>query len=285
MLSWIPKHWGEKYEMPEVGVAHAFVEPGSVQCSTNAHYFLVFLSTLPNRKKSLNSDKLLTGLSPAGSFEIFPQNSDLFSSWAVSKEAMLIGFLPQRLTSLAQLEHEGNALELHQPDIGVVDRKALLLCQQIKHEMLSENFGRGESLEALVTLLGIHVLRTYTDLGCKPVKVRGGGLSTRSWSRVHEYIHENVSDRLTLEKLAETAFLSPSHFLRAFKETTGQTPHQYVLKARLEVARGLMHKTELPLEDVARISGFASSSHMSISIKKMWGMTPTKLRLLMKNQL
>lgn len=284
MLSWMPENWGYKYELSDVGVAHTFVEPGSIQCSTNVHYFETFLSTLPKRSRSLNSDKLLTRPTPAGSFEVVPQGSDLFTSWPVSKEALLVGFLPQRLASLAQLEHEKDTFELRQPDMGLVDRSALLLCQQIKREMLGQRLGRSESLEALVTLLGIHVLRTYTDLGCKPAKVRSGGLSTRSWSRVHEYIHENVGDKLTLEKLAETAFLSPSHFLRAFKETTGQTPHQYVLKARLEVARGLMHKTSLPFEEIAKISGFASSSHMSISIKKMWGMTPTKLRSLLKNQ-
>ncbi|WP_080771172.1 helix-turn-helix transcriptional regulator [Comamonas thiooxydans] len=284
MLSWIPKHWGGKYEVPEVGVAHTFAEPESIQCTTNAHYFMAFLSTLPKRTRSLNSDQLLTGSSPAGSFEIFPQNSDLFSSWSTAKETLLVGFLPQQFARLAQLEHEGSSFELHQPGIGVVDKKALFLCQQIKHEMLNESVGRGESLEALMTLLGIHILRTYTNLGSKPVKVRGGGLSARSWSRVYEYIHENTGNKLTLEMLAETAFLSPSHFLRAFKETTGQTPHQYVLKARLEMARGLMYKTELSFEDIAKISGFASNSHMSISIKKMWGMTPTKLRSLLKNQ-
>lgn len=284
MLSWIPEHWGSKYETPETGVAHAFVEPGAIQCSTNAHYFLVFLSTLRNRTRSLNSDQVLTRPSPAGSFEIYPQDSDLFSSWPAAKEALLIGFLPQRLASLAEVEHEENTFELRLPDIGVVDRKAQFLCQQIKHEMLSESFGRGESVEALLTLLGIHVLRSYTDLGRKPATIRGGGLSIKSWNRVHEYIHENVGDKLTLEKLAEVAFLSPSHFLRAFKETTGQTPHQYVLKTRLAAARGWMLKTDMPFEAIAKISGFASGSHMSISIKKMWGMTPSQLRKLLKNQ-
>lgn len=278
MLSWVPDLWGRKYQKLEVCSAHAFVEAGSITCKTNAHYFMVTLSALPERTRALNSDQLITRPSPVGSFEVFPQNSELFSAWPIAKEAMLVGFTPQKLARLAQLELDNDLSELHQPPIGNVDRGSLLLCQQIKHEMLNDNIGRAESLESLITLLGVHVLRKYTNLVEKTVKHHGGGLSPKSWNKVHEYINENVGGNLSIENLAERAFLSPSHFLRAFRQTTGQTPHQYVVRVRLAEARRLILKTNMSLEEISKVCGFASGSHLTISIKKMWGLTPTQLR-------
>lgn len=284
MLSWVPENWGKKYATSDGGVAYTHTGPNSISCITNAHYFITFFSALPNRTRALNSDQKQAILSPAGSFETIPQSSDLYSSWSQTKESLLIALMPERLKTIAKLEHENDLFELHQIGIGIVDKEALLLSQKIKHELLHQDIGYGESLDALLTLLGIHVLRSYSNLGEKPAKSRGGGLSPKTWSRISDYIHANLDQKLIIEKMAEVACLSPSHFLRAFKETSGETPHQYILKARLSTAKGLMLTTEASFDEVARISGFASNSHMSTSIKKAWGVTPSQLRKTLKGQ-
>lgn len=278
MLSWIPENWGEKHEAPGAGAAHTHTGPNSINCVTNAHYFLAFFSALPHRTRALNSDQRHTNFSPAGSFEIFPQNSDLFSSWSSTKETLIIGLSSTRLAAIAKLEHENDLFELHQLKIGVVDKKALFLAQQMKEELLHQEIGYGEGLDALLTLFGLHVLRSHSSLKKKPSKIKGGGLSPHAWSMISDYIHAHLGQKLTIEKLAEITLLSPSHFLRAFREKSGDTPHQYILKARLSAARDLISQTDAPLNEIAKTAGFASNAHMATSIKRVWGATPSQLR-------
>jgi len=122
------------------------------------------------------------------------------------------------------------------------------------------------------------MLRRYTsrahDGACRPT----GGLPQRKWKMINDYIQANLAQRLTLESMAELVHLSPSHFARAFRQTTGLPPHQYVLQMRLMAARNLMQSTRSSLGEVARLAGFANHSHMSASIRKAWGLTPSQAR-------
>ncbi|WP_447410686.1 helix-turn-helix transcriptional regulator, partial [Clostridium perfringens] len=80
------------------------------------------------------------------------------------------------------------------------------------------------------------------------------------------------------ERLASITQLSPSHFLRAFKQTTGQTPYQYVIAARLAYARNLIINTDTTLGLIAKAAGFSSNSHMSATMQRIWNTTPSEIR-------
>jgi AraC family transcriptional regulator len=82
--------------------------------------------------------------------------------------------------------------------------------------------------------------------------------------------------------MAQIAGLSPSHFIRAFRETTGQPPHQYLLTARIAHARQLITSTNLPVDAIAKAAGFHGGSHMTASMQKVWRTSPTRLRRLNK---
>lgn len=278
MLAAIPDHWGIKHEGSEAAVTLTRTSPDSLTMRANAHYFLTLFTTQPKRYRSLNSDHVLQGFSPAGSFEIFPLHSDLFSSWPTYKESLLIGLSDEKIRSLAQREHENDVFELIPPDLGLVDRQAHNLSLQIRQELQTGDIGHGECIDALLTLFGVHALRNHSTFGKKLSQVRNGGLSPGAWTRVNEYIMAHLGEKLTLQDLADVAFLSPSHFSRAFRVSVGQPPHQYIMSQRLAAARNLLSKTDTSFAEIAKLAGFASNSHMSTSIKKAWGLTPSQVR-------
>ena len=78
--------------------------------------------------------------------------------------------------------------------------------------------------------------------------------------------------------MAAQAGLTPSHFCRVFKRATGVTPHQYVMKARLDRARDLLGQSDLSIAQVAEMTGFTSQSHFTRAFRQYAGDTPSGWR-------
>jgi AraC family transcriptional regulator len=107
------------------------------------------------------------------------------------------------------------------------------------------------------------------------VKARRG-LADWQFRRVTEKL-ESMQD-VSLVDLAAAANLSPFHFARAFKQTTGLPPHRYQLMRRIERAKELLMKTRLSLTDVALGVGYGSSQTLARVFRKEVGTTPIEYR-------
>jgi AraC family transcriptional regulator len=95
---------------------------------------------------------------------------------------------------------------------------------------------------------------------------------------IEDLIESRLDADLTLQELAAEIGYSRSHFLRMFRATTGMTPHQYVLKRRLERARYLLEQIEFSIAEVAIMCGFSSQAHLTLAFRKEYGSTPTEYR-------
>jgi AraC family transcriptional regulator len=126
-------------------------------------------------------------------------------------------------------------------------------------------------------MLAIHLLRQYASVTIA-FKQAQHGLTRQQISRLTDYIRAHLTDDLSLEGLAQQVGFSSYHFARLFRQTTGQSPHQFVLLQRLEHAQNLLKKTDLPLTDVALESGFANQSHLTQAFKRRLGLTPGAYR-------
>ena len=82
----------------------------------------------------------------------------------------------------------------------------------------------------------------------------------------------------SLEAMAADADLTPSHFCRVFKRATGVSPHQYVMKARLDRAQELLAGSDLTIAQVAEALGFTSQSHFTRAFRGHAGQTPSTWR-------
>ena len=105
------------------------------------------------------------------------------------------------------------------------------------------------------------------------------GLSARRLRAVLRYIREHLHATLTLRDLAAVAHLSPYHFARRFKESTGLSPHRYIIARRIERAKELLRgEEELTLAQVAARAGFWDQGHFTRHFKRLVGVTPRRFR-------
>jgi AraC family transcriptional regulator len=100
------------------------------------------------------------------------------------------------------------------------------------------------------------------------------GLCDWQLRRVGRYIDENISASLPVRELAAIARLSPQHFSRAFAKRVGTTPHAYVTRHRVELARHLLATTSRTLLDIAMLCGFADQAHFCRLFRRTTGATP-----------
>lgn len=96
--------------------------------------------------------------------------------------------------------------------------------------------------------------------------------------RLDAYIDQHLARRISVAELAHVACLSPSHFHVQFKDSLGLTPHQYLLKIRLDRASRLLRESTLPLIRIAEECGFSSQSALTTAMRRYLGLTPKRLR-------
>lgn len=127
--------------------------------------------------------------------------------------------------------------------------------------------------ESLATALAVCLLRQYS-YSRPSSRVYRGGLPPYRLKHIIEFIHAHLDGRLSLVEMATLAHMSVAYFTIAFKQSTGLTPHQYVLECRISQAHQLLKYTTLPLSAIAARLGFASQSHFTAVFRKLTGLTP-----------
>ena len=96
---------------------------------------------------------------------------------------------------------------------------------------------------------------------------------------VMNYIETHLEEDLSLRIMADVLEMSPYHFGRLFKQSTGLTPHQYLVRQRIMKARELLAYDRLSVAEIGRRLGFASHTHFSTVFRKLIGTTPREYRL------
>ncbi|PSU48894.1 AraC family transcriptional regulator [Photobacterium frigidiphilum] len=95
---------------------------------------------------------------------------------------------------------------------------------------------------------------------------------------VDQYIIQHLTRKISVTQLAGQVFLGESQFHLLFKNQTGVTPHQYVLKKRLETAKQLMEESQLSLAQVAQSCGFSGQSSFTQAFSRLYGMPPARFK-------
>src|ERR1700756_4952746 len=112
----------------------------------------------------------------------------------------------------------------------------------------------------------------------RPVQIYRGGLGSTRLRRIRELVHAKMEDDLSLDDMAQSVGLSTAHFARMFRKSTGKTPHQFVLRERLERAKAMLRAPDARVLDVAVACGFKTQQHFAQVFRGVWGVSPTRYR-------
>ncbi len=115
-------------------------------------------------------------------------------------------------------------------------------------------------------------------LAMADVPTTGGELPAYRLRRVAEYIQENAGRELRLAELSAVVHMSPYHFARLFKRSTGVSPHRFLVRHRIDGARTLLAARRASIAEIARAVGFRTPSHFTTTFRRLTGMTPSAYR-------
>ena len=131
----------------------------------------------------------------------------------------------------------------------------------------------------LQTIVGALVRRTLNHgRPARPETASRGGLSPGQLRRALDMIEDRLTGRPSLPELATLLDVSTRYFCRAFRASTGASPHQFILRRRVERARALIEQGELSLSETAIATGFADHSQMATTFRKLLHVRPSHFR-------
>jgi AraC family transcriptional regulator len=164
-----------------------------------------------------------------------------------------------------------------QEDLGTHDPVIARIGNEALSELMEPGLGGQLYIDALKTQLAVHLIRRYTG-SIPPALAKSPSPPRRDLRAAVDYIHTHLNQHLTLHEIAAVEYLTPFHFSRLFKQLYGVSPHQYVIRKRVEKAAELLRNPRLSISDVALEAGFTDHSHLTRHFKRLMGKSPRAAR-------
>jgi len=209
-----------------------------------------------------------------GGMTLVPMQHVHWGAWNQPHTGFAISLKPALLTRNATELLAVDRVEIL-PQKPFYDPLILQMGLALKADLESHRPGGRLYAEAMANALAVHILRNYSTHSHQSVR-HLGGLSPTQLKLVTDYINDRLDQELSLEELAAIAQLSAYHFCRSFKRSTGLTPHQYVIRQRVERAKLLLKDSKMRISEVAVACGFTHQSHLNRHFKRLTGVTPKK---------
>lgn len=264
------------------GISKLRLPPGKTpEQFATSHCFAVQLSNSVNMEIKLNGREY-KGRFSKGDVSYAPPGVWCGSSWEQEREMLVVSLDPSFVT-----EHSGGFLRPGSLTLSPQPQVRDPLLEGIAHalgaEAASEN-GAGtipgmsgsSYAESLAEILVTHLVKKYSQP--TEIEQQHGRLSPVNLRRATEFINSRLEEGVVLADIANAVGMSPFHFSRMFRQTTGYSPLQYVMEQKIERAKQLLSKDEPPLSEIAFRLGFSSQSHFTSQFRKLTGTTPKHFR-------
>ncbi len=257
------------------------VREANIQPDKLTYHLITVYMGAPSRQQSVLSGRNYNILQTAGNVAVISAATAL-RSWydEVEQDDIYLHLEPDFIRRVAEESADLNpdkveiitSLDSHNPVIESMARFAF-------DELQRGNDATATNLyaDSVANLLAVQLLRQYSSNSLPPEKRYVNGLTNKKLSLVLDLIESDLSQDLSLKVLAGTVGLSEYHFLRMFKQSTGYTPHQYVISQRIERAKELLKKSDMSITEIAYLLGFSSSAHFSHHFRRKTGYRPSDL--------
>lgn len=249
-------------------------------CTPSLHCINIFTT-------SNKAERTLDGVSKADSHQIgdiiiIPVNVSVGVRWMSQGNMISVGLDPALFTSAIEDASNFKQTQLL-PHFATPDPLVYQLGLSLKAMLEQNPTGSRLYAETAAAMLSVHLLQHYGQQKLE-FKDYTDGLPRSTLDQVINYIDTNLNRELGLAELATIACLSPHYFTRLFKQSTGYTPHQFVIHCRVKRAKILLLDGKDSIADIAQQVGFASQAHLSLHIKRSLGVTPKMLLKQRKNR-
>jgi len=211
-----------------------------------------------------------------GTIFLLPRGTVDEVNWTGPTQRMAVAIHPLLLTKvLEETAHESDVELTEHWDL--TDGHISALLQEMTAD-LDEGSPAGTIYgESLANTLAVYLLKRYATRPVTPIACKGG-LPGYRLKLVLDFIANNLEESISLSQLATIAGMSPHYFSELFKQSTGCTPHNYVLVQRLERAKQRLRDPKCSVIEAGLDAGFQNASHFARIFRKLEGTTPSRFR-------
>ena len=239
-------------------------------------HFLQLQLTGPIRYRWTTDGITRTGIAEPGTLFLCPRGSRDRVEWDGPTDRVMVSIEHAIITNALEETAGHNDVELQQ-SFEMRDRHIASLILALRAD--SEDGSPAGHLygESLVTALAVYLQKRLAVFRPRTAQFRGG-MPTARLKRVLEFIEANLGEDISLSALAEVAGMGPHYFSDLFKQSTGLSPHQHVLRRKMERAKEHLQNPKISVVEVSAILGFADQSYFTKVFRRAVGQTPTEFR-------
>jgi AraC family transcriptional regulator len=270
LLSSYPLGWEDLY------LQYHQQSPGETPEITMAHHSLLIHHREHDWFERKINGKRHREPQQVGHIAIVPAGADHQSRWHQDLEFTALFLEPNYVKQIAYESIDPDRIEIL-PQLSAPDPLIYQISLALKQELETNRLGNRLYVDSLKTMLTATLLKNYSAK--KPLlSDRTNTFSPSRLKQAIEYIDANLAKDLSLAEIAAVVHVSPYHFARMFKQETGLSPHQYVLRHRIIKAKQLLINPNHPLLKISQQVGFDSQSHFIKVFRKYTGTTPKNYR-------
>ncbi|MEO1048546.1 MAG: AraC family transcriptional regulator [Pseudomonadota bacterium] len=198
--------------------------------------------------------------------------------WHVTSRVIIITIWPSELERFAQRELGQLLTKKQLQDIPQTNDPDLSGAAQLLFEALKARSPSSEVMyESLARIFTVKLLERYGERAA-PEAEFSKAFTPQHYKRVLDFVAENFGHSIVIADLAEAAGLSEAHFSRQFHKTIGDSPHQFLIRYRVERATEMLADPARALSEIAITCGFSDQAHLTRQFKRFTGQTPRQYR-------
>lgn len=266
----------EIVDFAESHFVYEVTETGFQIFAPNQNSALILIEPVRNLKWKIGGGEELTASFTAGTAFIIPAHHTMEVLWpepAVYLQLTLPAIDPSR-DSMRNSESSSTG-----PVGNIINfsSKQCLQVSQLVIEQLREPQEIDQSYMASLYSVLVHLLQRNAQM-VEASMVMPNGLSSYAARQIEAYLKEKFREPVSVPDMALALGISAGHFATRFRESFGQTPHQYLMSLRLDEAERWLRETDIPISTVAARLSFSSQSHLTTALRKYRRLTPGELR-------